>query len=196
MGGINGGGKFQAYDWREGIRRIQEEADDYYGHQEGYSGAANSCSFSYVGDKSNLTKKELDKFIDERMDRLGNGDGEVIKVGLAGYSIIKTKIEPARYLNFDTRTLLRGVTRPAILVEYKGNYPRKIAEGTQAELKKKADSLLRSCNYSYPYYLITKKESYICSGNVKNVKKTVQQTNEKQLVLPLYDFIYYGWYRS
>lgn len=196
MGACNGGGSFEAFDWREGIRNIQDEAESYYGHQEGYSGAANSCSFSYGGDKRGLTKKQLDKFIDERMENLGTGDGEVVKVDISGYGIIKTQVQPAGFLRFDTRELMRGLKRPAILIEDAGYTQRKIAEGTQAELKRKVDSLLRSCNYSKTYYILTRKDSYICSGNIKNVKKTTQKTTEKQLVLPLYKFVYYGWYRE
>lgn len=196
MGGCSGGGSFKSTDWREGINKIIEEAEDYYGHQEGYSGAANSCEFRYLGDKSKLSKKELEKYIDGRMDMLGNGDGEVVNVGIVGYYVIKTKVEPARYLGFDTREVTRGMQRPAILVEERHGYPRKIAEGTQAELKQKVHQLLRSCNYNKTYYILTRKASYLCSGDIKEYKTTKQKTTDKQLVLPVYKFEYYGWYRS
>ena len=90
MGGVAVGGTFVNSDWRQGIQKIQEDAREYYGDRDGYSGAENSCCFKYAGDKSDLTKKQLEKFIEDRMDSMYNRDGEVIRIGTKGYRLIKT----------------------------------------------------------------------------------------------------------
>jgi hypothetical protein len=69
MGACNGGGFFVDSDWRRGISIVQKEAEREHGVEDGYSGAANSCSFRYVGQKLEFAKKtktaekELYKYI-------------------------------------------------------------------------------------------------------------------------------------
>ena len=98
MGACNGGGTFIDSNWRRGIALVQEEAERENGHRDGYSGAPNSCHFSYYGQNLEFGKntkkaqKDLDAFIDKRMDVLGSGEGEIICVGIEYYGIISTDI--------------------------------------------------------------------------------------------------------
>lgn len=196
MGACDVGGTFKAYDWRSGIQRVIEDAEAYYGHQEGYSGAANSCSFSYKGDKSSLTKKELNAYIDSRMDNLGKRDGEVILVGIEGYDIIKTEYVPQTVDDpLFIKRLFVGQKGPALLLVYdwrSNNYKIERA-GTIAEMKALAHIRLRSENYEKNYTILTKKGKIVCKGVVTNVKKTTRKTDEKNLILPIYKYMYYGW---
>ena len=90
MGDCGVGGTFKAYDWKEGIRRVQAEAEYEYG-SDYYNGAANNVEFSYAGDKSNLTKAQLNKFRKEIQEECYKRRGYVYKIGIEGYRIITTK---------------------------------------------------------------------------------------------------------
>ena len=194
MGACDVSGKFKDYSWKRGIRQIQDDAEAYYGHQEGYSGAENCCSFSFGGSCADMSKKELDKFIDKRMDELYKGHGEVLKGKIVEYAIIETEIVETLFLSFDSRSYLRNMKKgPALLVKLLENgYPRLMKEGTVADLKKYAHRLLREDKYNYEYFIIGKTKTYSCRGKVKYQKLTKKQTDEKHLVLPVYEFYYYG----
>lgn len=206
MGACSGSGSFVDSSWRRGIGLIQEEAEREYGHREGYSGAANSCSFRYLGEKLEFAKdtkkaqKDLNEFIRMRMDNLGNGDGEVISLGVECYGIISTEIKEENWVTFDSRYYLKSAKKgPAVLVQPmdgRSGYMRVIAEGTVADLKKTAHSELRRNKYETDYYIVSRSKVYLCTGKIKQQKKTQRQTDDKVMVLPFYKFIYYGWYRE
>ena len=146
MGACSGGGTFIDSSWRRGIEIIQDEAEREYGHQEGYSGAPNSCNFFFVGEKFELGKdtkkaqKDLNDFIDKRMDRLGTGEGEIISLGIEYYGIISTEIIEEIFVNFDSRYYLKKAKKglAVLLMPYdrSNSYMKVIAEGTVADLKK------------------------------------------------------------
>lgn len=206
MGACSGSGSFIDSSWRRGITLVQQEAEKEYGHQEGYSGAPNSCSFRYIGEKLDFAKdtkkarKDLDNFIRQRMDNLGNGDGEIISLGVEYYGIISTEIKEEICVGFDSRYYLKNAKKgPAVLLapyDTSGSFMRVIAEGTVADLKKLAHSELRKNKYEIDYYIVTKTKNYLCTGKVKQQKKTQRQTDDKVMILPFYKFIYYGWYRE
>lgn len=207
MGACNGGGFFVDSDWRRGISIVQKEAEREHGVEDGYSGAANSCSFRYVGQKLEFAKKtktaekELYKYIDERMENhLGSGDGEIIKLDVEYYGIITTEIVEEIYTHFDSRYYLKLMKKgPAILIEpydYDGSYYRIIAEGTVADLKKKAHAELRKSKYDKDLYIVGKTKTYLCTGKIKQQKATKRETDDKVLVLPFYKYVYYGWFRE
>lgn len=209
MGACSGSGCFVSTDWKTGIREIQRDAEDMYGEQDGYSGAPNSCEFIYKGEYFELgknTKKateQLNAFIDSRLDCLGTGDGEVIKVGIDGYVIINTVFkEVFGYAPFDRYYFLQKMGRePALLLKenpYKASTMNFVIVegGTISELKKSAHKLMRQEKYSCNYYILSKNHLYFCTKEEVKKEKTSRKTNEKYLVLPLYKFIYYGWYRE
>ena len=199
MGGVAVGGTFVSGDWRQGIQKIQDEAREYYGDRDGYSGAENSCCFQYAGDKSDLTKKQLEKYIEDRMDRMYNRDGEIVRIGIKGYRLIKTTCkEETMYSANHYKDLFKGSPFNAYLMEesYKPGLLQKMSgrnDGTLEEMKKAANLQLRHTNYAKPVYIVTKKKVYICWGDYKDVKTTTRRTDEKTYVMPMYEFRYYGW---
>ena len=206
MGACSGSGSFVDSSWRRGMRLIQEEAEREYGHQEGYSGAPNSCDFFYKGEKFEFGKdtkkarKELNDFVRLRLDNLGTGDGEIISVGVEYYGIISTEIVEENWVSFDSRYYLKNAKKgPAVLLKpysFGDNYMKVVAEGTVADLKKIAHSELRKEKYETDYYIVSKTKTYLCTAKIKQQKKTQKQTDDKVMVLPFYKFIYYGWYRE
>ena len=196
MGGVAIGGTFVNGDWRIGMKKIQDEAREYYGDRHGYSGAENSCCFQYAGDKSDLTKKQLEQFIEDRMDRMYNRDGEVIKIGTKGYRLIKTTFkEETMYSALHYKDLFKGTSYTAFLMKesYRPGLLQKIKGGSFEDMKKAANMELRHTNYSEPLYIVTKKKIYMCWGDYKDVKTTTRRTDEKTYVMPMYEFRYYGW---
>ena len=199
MGACDIGGTYKAYDWKIGIEKIQEDAEAYYGHQEGYSGAANCVDFRYVGDFSEKYKtakgrKEIEKYIEDRMSKLYKRDGEVMKIATEGYAIIKTK-----YIEQDvTESYVRylyNIKKPSVLLErnsYGFGY-KIIAEGTVSELKKKAHTRLRQITYRDDLYIIKKDKMYICTQDIKTQKNTTRRSDDKTLVLEIGKYRYYGW---
>ena len=60
----------------DAYNRAVEDANDEYGHQEGYSGAINSSAgFRDVTNEWKNSKKNMDKFINEQMDKLTKHQG-------------------------------------------------------------------------------------------------------------------------
>jgi hypothetical protein len=63
-------------DVRDAYNRAVENANDEYGHQEGYSGQINSSAgFRDVTNEWKNSKKNMDKFINEQMDKLTKHQG-------------------------------------------------------------------------------------------------------------------------
>ena len=135
--------------------------------------------------------KELAEYVS--LDELYKGHGEVLKGKIVEYAIIETEIVETPFLSFDSRAYLRNMKKgPALLVKLENGYPRVMKEGTVADLKKYAHRLLREDKYNYEYCIIGKTKTYSCRGKVKYQKLTKKQTDEKHLVLPVYEFYYYG----
>lgn len=202
MGACSNSGTFVTVDWESFIRKMQEADEEYYGYQDGYSGASNSCSFKYKGDYSDKFKSNSDikAFVKERLDNLKSGEGEVVRIGIDSYAIYKTRIDETDYIEFiDYKSVYKERKKgPAVLIkadpEYK--YPIVVAEGSIADLKKLVHKELRACNYQYIYYIIGKTKLFYCSYRLKKQKTTQRKTNENTLVLPKYKYLYYGWYRE
>ena len=217
MGACSIGGSFYSTDWEKGIgcrfgrnretkkvefkefigmggiEAIKEEARLEYG-DDSYNGSASTCSFYYGGDYSK--EKNIDKVIDEKMDRLGKRDGMVIKVETAGYIICTTDIVEMNYgLDFDTRYYLKSARKgPAVLLEPLGyGRYRIVAEGTVADLKKDAHSMLRRNNYGTYYYIVGRSKTYYCTYKGKFQTKTTRKSDDKNLVLPVNKYRYFGW---
>jgi hypothetical protein len=75
-----GSQQFQTYSRgksvKEAYNRAVEDAEDEYGHQEGYSGAINSTpGYTDVTAKFKASKKSLAKYIEERMEVLTKHQG-------------------------------------------------------------------------------------------------------------------------
>lgn len=204
MGATGGSGKFLDWDWKNGISAVQQYARQVYGDEYGYSGAENSCSFSYKGEylsfgkKTKKAEKELKEFIDKRLENLGNGCGEVIRVGLEGYNIFTTEIKEFDGLtDIDTRYYLKNMKKgPAVLLRKVGLSYDVVSEGTVSQLKSVAHQELRHYKYLNDFYIVSKYKIYKCYGKRVFKQKTTRVTNDNILVLPLYSFVYYGWYRS
>lgn len=203
MGACGIGGTFKAYDWKEGILRVQEEAKMEYGC-DAYNGAANNVSFSYAGDKSNLTKAQLNKFRKELEEECYKRSGYVYKIGVEGFRILTTKFIEKKINEGGLRWLMSQnqeklwfmqYKRPCILVtsDTNGN-GRCLGAGTIGELKVKAHELLRQCYYSKEMYIVRKnKDTYIdCRGDYKDQKKTSRKTDAKTLVLEIGKYEYFG----
>lgn len=197
MGSCGIQGKFVAYDWKHGIQIVQNEAEEEYGYNDGYSGAANCVNFHYAGDLSCQTKSFITKYINNRMNNiLDKREGEVILVGTQGYDIISTNYKEYPYCPTYFLPYLKNHKRPAVLLRRTENNDSVIVvgEGTIAEMKKLAHNQLRSCNYVNTLFDIIKKDKYICcSANIKRQKNTTKKTDDKYLVLERKEFIYYGW---
>lgn len=197
MGACEISGTFKAHDWKTGINRIQQEAEEYYGTQDGYSGAENSCSFRYVGDFSNKTKSQIKKYIKDRMENMYKRDGEVIKVATIGYTIATTKYQADDKIPGWYRYMEQYIDkhRPATLLIGAGDWRCKVlGSGTIAEMKALAHRQLRSINYMQNVYIVTKNKKFIqCSADAKNYKKTTRKTDDKHLVLEYNEYAYYGW---
>lgn len=198
MGACWGSGTFVHSDWRQGIYEIQKSAEEYYGDQDGYSGAENSCSFSYLKDLSNKSEKELKKLMEDYMDKLDSGDGYVCNLGVDSYALYATKIISDVTAPFDTRAILKNMYKgPCMLIrlDNMGNV-HMVDEGTLVDLKYKVHIKLRRSNYLEEYYILSKKKSYYCTYEKKVQKSTKRKTDENILVVPLKKYIYFGWFKE
>lgn len=193
MGGCSIQHTFEHYDWRIGVEDLKREAEEYYGHQEGYSGAINSCCISLHSPKCTLKSiKQAYDYAETRLEFLPNGDGECVRLGLKGYTIIKPVIEPyprTKNLNFEPENIDRH-GKPAVLVSKSGSF---VSNGTLSEMKETAKNLLIRGNFKNDYFIVTKSKVFKCTSEKKQVKTTKQQSNTNQVVLPRHTYVVYGW---
>lgn len=84
-------------DVRDAYNRAVEDAEDEYGHQEGYSGQINSShGFRDITSEFKNSKKSMNQFIDEQMDKLSKHDGAraiCIEEPIGNTNVIKTQVE-------------------------------------------------------------------------------------------------------
>ena len=200
MGAVFGGGKFKAYNWRQGISEVQKEDARLYGYE--YSGASNCCDFMYDGDKSKLTKKQLEEYRKNQMDILGGGMGVVIQTGAVSYDIWTTEYKEMQFEAKTRKSYFQGR-------DFVGHYDPKctavlvdsadkiVSAGTVTEMKNLAHTILRKQNYSNRFYIISKNSKcYRCRGICKTVAKTTRKTTDSVLVLPLNEYMYMGWFKE
>ena len=84
-------------DARDAYTRAVEEAEYEYGHQEGYSGAINSTAgFGDITKEFKASKKSLNQFIDEQMDKLTKYDGArciCLEEPIGNTNVTKSQVE-------------------------------------------------------------------------------------------------------
>jgi len=96
-----GSQQFQTYSRGKSAREAYDNAVDRaereYGHQQGYSGAINSyAGFRDVTEKWKASGKDLNKYIDERLDSLSKHDGAeaiCVEKPVTNTNKIKTQVE-------------------------------------------------------------------------------------------------------
>lgn len=81
----------------DAYNRAVEDANDEYGHQEGYSGAINSSGgFRDITKEFKASKKSMSQFIDEQIDKLTKFEGAravCIEEPVANANVIKSQVE-------------------------------------------------------------------------------------------------------
>ena len=196
MGACSISGSFVDSDWKKGMNRVQDEDEQYYGYQDGYSGASNSCSFCFRD--VSVKEKDIQKYIKDRLEVLGSGDGEVIPLGIESYAVCSAVIFECPYPPFDSRSYLRGCKEPAVLLKLNRrrgatNFYKEISAGTVSDLKKQAQMLLYKDKFETDYYIVGRSKTYKCTEKRVIYKKTNKKSTNEILVVPLYKFLYYGW---
>jgi hypothetical protein len=186
--------RFNHHNWKLGVRELQIRATEYYGHQEGYSGAINSCSdISLHRPKVEIkTDKQLLEYIEGRTEHIETRSAEVIDLGITGYSIAKPMLKEYFGRPILGPHDLRGMKEPAVLVSQYGVIKGK---GTVAHLKERAKRLVLQEGFENDYYIVGKNISkvYVMTGEGNVVKKTTKKSDTSQLILPLHNWIVYGW---
>lgn len=185
---------FNHYDWRIAVKSLSRAAEQEYGHQQGYSGQINAMDHFNLHQPSVqlLTEAAVRNYIDSRIYHLTKGIGEVIRLGLTGYSIAKAVIlEHPFDIPLSTNTFARLRTS-GLLVNATTN--KIVSSGTFESLKADAQRLLLAERFETDYYLLTKNgaKQYLATGQGKFVKSTSRVSDSTTLVLPHYDFVAYG----
>lgn len=188
--------RFESNDWKQGVRDLKKEATFEYGHNP-YAGTIACCDgislHSPYKQLSNI--KDALTYIEGRLDEI-HDTGEVISLGLKGYSIAKPVIKDYYGGDIDKRTLLRGNKEPAVLIVESTHTV--VKRGTVSELKDFAKNLVLKEKFTKDYYIVGKNLSVPLriTGEGKIVKKTSRKSSGTTLVLPIHDYVVYGWARS
>lgn len=197
MGACWVSGTYSSTDWKSGIRLIQEEAAEEYGHQDGYSGAENSCTFSYFGDMHTRSIEEVRAFLERQKEHLGSGQGGVVLIGNGGclYNILNIQ----ERVSSDKRLLsyLTG-RKPAVAVSESRMGSTKIGEGTIADLKRLATEYLKKPATMENIVFIVSKNTdkmYVMSVRSKESDKKLTASNIISKS-PIYKYGYFGWCRE
>ena len=183
------------HDWVTAIRELQDLADEEYGRRDGYSGAINSMDLrNFSVHRPGRRFKSMDDvwdYVEDRFNRMGKNEGEVIDLGVAGHSIAKAVVKEYHgNVNMSPSTL-RGIKEPAVLMDRHGVVK---ASGTMSELKEKGMKLVLKEKFSDDYLIIGKNSSkvFIVTGEGKMVKSTSRKSTANTLVLPYHKYIIYG----
>lgn len=186
---------FEHYDWRLGIKDLQEEAEEEYGHQQGYSGEINSMSVSnFSVHRPNRTFKSMQDvwdYVEDRIEYIEKREGEVIDLGITGYSIAKAVVKEYHGNHNISSSTLMGIKEPAVLLDEHGFVK---ARGTMAELKERGKQQVLKERFEHDYFIVGKNSTriFIITGEGKSVKKTSRQSDANTLVLPYHKFVVYG----
>jgi hypothetical protein len=193
MGSTQFGQKFNHYDWRLGVRALQEEANKVYGHQDGYSGKINSCDeFSLHTPRVKFANdKEVWKYVRTRLPNIEKSTGEVIDLGITGHAITKPVIEDYGGIVFNPAKL-QVTNKQAIMLNKSGFM---VSNGTLEEMKEQGKRRVMHEKFELDYYIISKNSAkvYVVTGKTKYVKSTSKRSDDNQLVRSLHDFFVYGW---
>ena len=85
------------YNVKEAYDKAVSQADETYGHQEGYSGQINcSGGFRDITEEFLRSKKSLDQFMEEQMDKLTKYDGAravCVREPVKNSNKIKTQVD-------------------------------------------------------------------------------------------------------
>jgi len=198
MGACFIGGEFKAYDWREGIRAEQEAAIYEHGN-DSYNGTCSTVSFRYAGDFSKKTKAQLDKYEREMKDNLGKRDGVVYLVKHIETHVVTTVFKKVKAYKGD-EVLRKGSGSPYVVIEDNDYMGRKVIfKGkTLKECKDYAHNWLHKNKYKSNLLIVgrpsvMKGENILCRDELKKYKNTTKHTDDKQLVLSLDEYVYFGW---
>jgi hypothetical protein len=192
------GHSYEHYDWKMGLEDIKRQTLSEYGHQEGYSGQIHDVTnIRYLGTVNLKKPKDIDAYIDQRLDRLAKRQGEVISLGIIGYSIAQPVIKEYRGHISADYTEVKSSRSPAILyqIDDEHHYLRKISEGSVAELKQRAKDKIMQCKFEFDYVIVGKNIAVplLITGEGKMVKSTTKKSDHSKLVLPYHRFVVYGW---
>jgi hypothetical protein len=193
MGATEFSHRFNHYDYKKGIRELQQEATAMYGHNEGYSGEINCCSNFTLRTPSTPVKseKQLWAYVEKRLDVLEKGEGEVIDLGVTEYLIAKPVVSDYHESVAVFAHVLKNLNKPAVLINERGLV---ISNGTLADLKKQAKLRVLKERFDCDYYIIgkTMKTVYFVTGESTTVKSTSKRSDTSQLVLPMHNYVVYG----
>lgn len=196
MGKVTFCHRFESHDWRQGVRELKEEAIFQYGHNP-YAGTISCCdSISLHSPRRGLTDEgEIYAYINDRLDDMYDS-GEVISLGIKGYSIAKPVIKDYYGGDIDKKTFFRGHKEPAVLISERAHSI--IKRGSVAELKEYAKNLVMKEKFEKDYFIVGKNLAVPLkiTGEGKIVKRTSRKSSDKSLVLPVHDYVVYGWARS
>lgn len=186
--------EYRHYDWKIGLKDLKREVNDIVGYQQGYSGDVNVVDriTRHYPTRPIKTPKEIEQYINERLTSvLSKNEGEVIDMGIVGYSIAKAVVKEYHgQVSFHYSSLQQSKS-PAILVDENG---KEWGFGTAAELKKKAQYYALSDKFARDFYIVSKRagKTWVVTGEGKFVQKTTRKSDGDTLVLPYHRFIVYG----
>jgi len=77
---------------REAFRQAQEDANDYSGHQDGYSGDIQTVNgFTLRKDAPRYNSKAFDKWVEKRIDKMDKRDCECVEIKGKYFADIKIR---------------------------------------------------------------------------------------------------------
>lgn len=186
--------RFTHHDWRMGVRELQRQAEEEYGHRQGYSGAINSCHHISLHRPNRVFRdmKDVSDYVRGRLELLDKREGEVMDLGVIGFSIARPVVHEFRgYFPYDPR-LLRGRKEPAALLTVRG-FP--LRYGTLGQLKTYGMELVLNEKFEHDYYIVSRNTDrvYVVTGEGRMVKSTTRKSGNGVLVLPYHEWVVYGW---
>lgn len=205
-------GEFTAQDWQIGLFAEKDRISKQFGE---HGNICSVVSFEYKG-----SIERLNNHVPARMSYLKNLNrsvGEIVRLKKpVGYLRIYNKVQEVHeksnedFVNLNQMRLVTTSARGryCVLEMYNGHLPPsyKFLRGYYEleDAKREIFGILRSSNSvfggnSINYYYIYDTQSnkaYRCYPDIQELKTTTRQSDDSQIITPLYRYIYYGYAES
>lgn len=165
----------------EAYNRAVEDAEDEYGHQQGYSGHINSTDgFRDVTDKFKASGKTIDQYVDERMDVLSkHDDAECICTSAPKANTNKIKSVVEHIVEKGTK---KWVLKYVALSDYRGIIGSYNTKGEAVKAARKYTE--ETGNSSYVEMRKELEKGSTCTAKISYKKSTTEKDGE---------YTFYGW---
>lgn len=193
-------------DIREDIANLSKSVVDMLEDSEDipYSGGINTISFRRQYAKKLLTEDEKYNFIEDRLNELGKGEGEIVDLGVEYYVKAYVDFTESDIDFFKRKTKISKETlnfyykkfssdRKFLVVDETGSYYSSFKN--MKEAKSFVNKRILNEKFSTDYFILSKSNIIFCTGIGDRYDRRIFPSSN-YLVIPYHKYLLIGWARE